>query len=469
MTDGRSPADAAETDTNATESDAVDPVELTAGSPAADTVADLAAAADRVAESEAAVDDVGESAIEAAADAHRQATRLLDSYADSATGTGDFEAYLTFQNRFLALVESLPEETRGIEGFRRASDRLDKRRLSEADFEFAREAIEPAGEAVAMLEEREAAAEAYRRVRHAATARLDELREEAAELREIRRLGEADLTTPLEPLSAPIEAYNDAVRTAFDRFRTDRSARELFSLLEAGADRPLVDVDRPPRELADYIETAPAGTEPLATLQTYADYSPSKLEHYVEDPGALRTNVAVHQTYLDRLAPEPFLVAWPPAEAATLRARLAELAPLCRRLDTAFESDDAVSGEPTAADPADGDTPGVAAVAAERDAVDPAVVDGDDAGATGNAADEDAASPASAGLTNRIEIARRTLWRLTRSDAYERLRAVAVADAELTDEEFERLAAGEIAADLAAVETGIEALEAALDVYALED
>ena len=483
MSEGRPPTDAAET---------VAPSDDT--KLAADVIADLRAAADRVADAEAAIDEAGDGAVEAAADAHRQATRLLDAYADSATGTGDFKAYLQFQGQFLDLVDGLPDDIVGADGFERASDRLDKRRLSEADFAFAREAIEPAGEAVAMLEEREAAHEASRAARHAAKRRLAALREEAAELRAIQRLGEADLTTSLDPLAAPIEAYNDAVRAAFDRFRTDRSARELFSLLEAGADRPLVDVDRPPRDLADYVETTPAGTEPLSTLETYAEYSPSKLDHYVEDPGALRTHVAVHQTYLDRLGPEPFLVAWPPAPAATLRARLDELAPLCRRLDTAFEDAldvEAATDDSTALADVPSDVLAVDSTLVDRQnesgeteptAVSPgepadappsesATVVSDESAAV--APDESAADPSaassSAGLSNHIEIARRTLWRLTRTDAYDRLRAVAVADAELTDEQFDRLARGEIASDLAAAEDAIEAIEAALDSTALED
>ncbi|MFD1640310.1 DUF7118 family protein [Halohasta litorea] len=396
-----------------------DPATAAESTPAADVVAELAAASRRVQEIEAAIDDHGEDNIEAAADAYRNATRLLDRYAESATGTGDFKAYLQFQNEFIALAEGLSDDTLAADAFQRASDRMDKRRLNESDFDYAREQIEAAAEAVDLLERREEAHSAYRQARHDAKARRDELEGEADRLRRIRELGGVDLEASLDPLREPVEAYNAAVREAFDAFRRTESARELFDLLAAGADRPLVDADRPPRDLADYIESAPAGEEPLTTLREYAEYSPSKLEHYVDDPGALRTHVSVHQTYLNRLGPEPLLIEWPPAESGVLRARLQELAPLVRQLDAATDREGATS-------------------------------DAD--------ADPDGES---------IEYHRRRLARLTRTDDYDRLRQVAVAESELTDEEFDRLAAGAVGDDLAAVEAGIDAIDAALDEYAV--
>ena len=411
-------------------------------------VADLREAADRLQAAEAAIDERGEAAIEAAADAYRRATRLLDDYEDSATGTGDFTAYLEFQNEILALVEELPDDTFAADAFERVSDRLDKRRLNQSDFEFAREEIEAASEAVAMLEEREAARDAYRSARHDAKERRDDLREEADRLRRLQRLGDVDLDADLDPLSEPVEAYNAAVETAVEGFRTIRPARELFALLDDAADRPLIGVDQPPRDLVEYIETKPAGTEPLATLVEYADYSPSKLAHYVDDPGALRTNVAVHQTYLDRLDAAPFRVDWPPAEAATLRARLDEVAPLVRRLDAVFVDDSSDGGASGDSD-ANGDSAG--------DADEAPAGNGDGTAATDLEIDADLPDE------NPVEAARRRLARVTRRDEYDRLREVALADAELSDAEFERVASGAIDDDLAAVTDAIDAIETALD------
>jgi len=397
-----------------------DAATLAASTPAADVVAELAAAYRRVQDVESEIEAIGEANVEAAADAYRNATRLLDRYEDSATGTGDFKAYLQFQNEFIALAEGLSDDVLAADAFQRASDRMDKRRLNESDFDYAREQIEAAAEAVDLLERREATHDEYRQARHDAKARTDELDSEADRLRRVGELGGVDLAASLDPLREPVEAYNAAVREAFDRFRRTESARELFELLAAGADRPLVDADRPPRDLADYIESAPAGGEPLSTLREYADYSPSKLDHYVDDPGALRTHVSVHQTYLNRVGPDPFLVDWPPAEAGVLRARLRELAPLVRRLDAPTETEESAS-EP----------------------------------------DSDADSES-------IEYHRRQLARLARTDDYDRLRQVAVADTELSETEFEQLAAGTVDDDLAAVEDGLDAIETALDEYTIE-
>lgn len=398
---------------------------------ATDVITELQSAADRVADAEAAIAEHGEASVEAAADAYRQAVRLFDSYEDRATGTGDFTGYLQFENEFLALVESLPDDILAADAFERVSDRLDKRRLSESDFTYAREQIEAAHEAIELLEEREAAHEAYRQARQAAKARRSELREETDRLRELQDLAAVDVDTDLTPLRSRVETYNDAVSDAFSRVRRQRPARELFGILDAAADRPLIDVRRPPRDLADYINSQPAGTEPLATLLEYADYSPSKLEHYVDDAGALRTNVSVHRTYLDRLDSEPLHVAWPPAEAATLRARLEELAPIGRRLDTVFAGEEAANDTDSTAD---------------------------NTGSDGEPTAE----------TNRIEIARRQLWRFSRTEAYDQLREVALAKSQLTDAEFDRVASGAVDDDLAAVTDAISEIDAAVDETAID-
>ena len=194
-------------------------------------VSDLHAAADRVQAAEAAIDEHGEASVEAAADAYRQATRLLDSYEDSATGTGDFTAYLQFQNEILALVGSLPEDTFAANAFERVSDRIDKRRLNEADFEFAREQVEIAGEAVELLEEREDAIAAYREARNAAKQALDDRREEADRLRDLQRLADVDLDADIGPLRERVDRRMTPARWKHDYVR--QRVEENVPLAEA--------------------------------------------------------------------------------------------------------------------------------------------------------------------------------------------------------------------------------------------
>ncbi len=404
-----------------------DPATAAAGTPAQEVVAELEAAFEHHQIIDSEINEIGERNLKAAADGYRNATRLLDSYEETAVGSGDFSSYLEFQSQFLSLIEQLPDSAMAAEGFQRASDRMDKRRLKTSDFDFAREAIEPASEATALLTRREEAADAYRSARHEAKTTLKDLEADRKRLEELQTLGDLEVSVSLKPLREPIEAYNDAIAEAFETFRKTQPARELFELLAAAADRPLVGISRPPRELAEYIATAPAGQEPLSTLRTYAEYSPSKLQHYVEDPGALRTNVAVHQTYLDRLGSEPLTIEWPPAEAGVLRARLEELAPIVRRLDRA--------------------------VAADSD------TDADETDDNADSTDESDSS---------VEFYRRQLARFTRREEYDRLRDVAVARAELDDHEFELVSSGTIDSELEAVESALEAVEAALETYRIE-
>lgn len=296
---------------------------------------ELLEAAARVEEVQATIDEHGESAVETVADAYRSMSRLLDQHEDTAVGTGDFGSYVRFQSAVSSLVSGLDPEMPGYEAFEAIDERTGKRRLNESDFEFARERLESVSEYVELLEEREAALDQYRRARHRATDRLAELREREEEYERLVELAEmdVDLDAPIDELREPIEEYNERVEATFETFRRERSARELFEFLETTERYPFVDYRQPPAELAEYVTTAPAGEEPLETLLEYADYSPSKLDHYVDDPGTLRTTVAVHRTYLDRLSADPLRIEWPPPPAGVFRFRLRELAAVTRRLD----------------------------------------------------------------------------------------------------------------------------------------
>lgn len=280
---------------------------------------------------ERSIREPGEERVEAAADAFRRAHRVLDRYEDDATGTGDFGAYVSFRSEFEAATD-VDDDALAADAFEAAEEAVDKRRLSRSDFEAAREELTTAKEYVDLLERREDAVEEYRAARRNATEELATLEDRIAELERVADFDDVDPNAPIDRLREPIEAYNAAVREAFTAFEREASARELFAFLERTERYPLVDVDQPPRELREYVEEAPAGEEPLPTLLEYVDYSRSKLEHYVDDPGALRTAVAVHRTYLDRLDAEPLTVAWPPPPAAELRYRIGELISVVGRL-----------------------------------------------------------------------------------------------------------------------------------------
>lgn len=287
-------------------------------------LADLRAARDRLDRIEGKIDDVGERRVAAVAEARRRALDLLDRYEGSATGTGEFEAYVRFQEEFAELVEGLDDDLPAREQFEAAEDAIDKRRLSESDFDRVRDLLAAVGDVADLLEDRTAAREARGDARRAVRTRLSTVEERIQELERLRRLGEADLDAPVERIREPTEAYDDAVAEAFRRFRREASAADLLSFVESAAAYPLVGIRSPPDDLRAYVAAETDG-ETVADLLEYADYSNSKLAHYVDDPGALKRSVATHRTYLERLGPDPLTVGWPPPDAETLRFRAREL------------------------------------------------------------------------------------------------------------------------------------------------
>ena len=290
-----------------------------------DVVGDLEAAHEAHRETGEHIAEHGESELEAVAAAHDRATTLLDTYDGRATGTGDFEAFVEFEERYGTFVEGLDDDLLHRDAFEATAERFDKRRLGEGDFAAARETLASAGDLAALLDERDARAAAYRDVRRAVDDRLDDLDDRIEELERVRRLGDADLDAPVADLREPVAAYDDRVAEAFATFEREASARAFLDWLATTERYPLVTFTPPPAELREYVEATPVGAEPVPTLIEYADYSPSKLAHYVDDPGELKRHVAVHRSYLQRLDSEPLEIGWPPPSADDLRWRVREL------------------------------------------------------------------------------------------------------------------------------------------------
>ena len=284
-------------------------------------LADLEAAAADLAAAEDAVEAVGEDDARRVGDAVDEARQLLAKYADSATGTGDFQAYLEFQERVADLVEGLDDDLPRREAFEDYESAVDGRRLSESDFEDAREALEPAAALGDRLETRRDALADYREARRAVRKRRDAVEDRLGELRRLADLADADLDAPVERLRDPVERYDEAVAAAFDAFEREAPAREVLELVATASERAFVDFEAPPGELLDYVRSAEVGTEPVPRLLEYAGYSRSKLSHYVDSTDELKRVVATRQTYLERLSAAPLTVGWPPPAAATLRRR----------------------------------------------------------------------------------------------------------------------------------------------------
>jgi hypothetical protein len=300
-------------------------------------VAELRDAHEAVADAEAAVDEYGEARLQALRRALREFDRLLVQYEDDATGTGDFQSYLSFQEDLVALVEEdfdddLPER----DTFEDLLEHFKKRRLSEADFAEARDRLADARDLVDRLDDLADARDAHREVRSRVVDAADAYAEEVAELERLRRLGNADLDAPVEDLREPIREYDDAVQSAFESFRGEAPAREVLEFVDTTEAYPLVEFESVPEGLAEFVADRPAGEEPIPQLLEYAGYSPSKLDHYVAAPRTLKRAVGGNRTYLERLDADPLLVGWPPAPAEDLQYRLDELVSVVAR----FAGDD---------------------------------------------------------------------------------------------------------------------------------
>jgi hypothetical protein len=301
--------------------------------------AELRTARERCADLESEVRETGEDRLDRLADAYRGAHRLLERYEDRATDYDDFAGYIEFQDAFVEFVEGLPEDLPHREAFETADDRFQKSRLSAEDFEAAREALAPARESADLLERYREARSRLGELKHEAERRRAELDERERELAHAVSLGATDLDVPVEELREPIAEYDEAVREAFDRFKREAPARELFALVADAADRPFIEFREPPSRMAEYVAGADVGDEPVPKLLEYADYSASKLDHYVSAPHELLRHVATNRTYLNRLDADPLTVGWPPPPASLLRYRTEEY----QRVLTRFAPDEVVT------------------------------------------------------------------------------------------------------------------------------
>ncbi|MWG34628.1 DUF7118 family protein [Halomarina oriensis] len=360
---------------------------------------DLNRAAERLHAARERVAEVGRADLDRAATAYRDLVATLDRHEEEATGYGEFEKYIAFQEAVADVIDGLDDDLPEREAFDDADEALQQQTLSTSDFDRAREALAPVADLADLLEEYESARGAYRDARRAVLARRNDLRERRDRLADLGRLGAADLEAPVERLRDPIASYDEAVREAFASYRRETSTRDLLDLVAtAAADYPLVGFDAPPQRLREFVAAAPAAEKPLPDLLDLADYSNSKLSHYVDDPRALKGAVATNRTYLERLDADPLTVAWPPRPADELRWRTRELLAVVSRF-----------------------------------------------------ADEECV------------VRLRAVRDLPRRDDYERLRESARARTQLSDEERERVASGAVERDLDRVREELATAEDALD------
>jgi len=289
-------------------------------------VADLEQCEQRLERAEERVAEFGEQKLQRLADVYHEFVGVLDRYEDQVVDDGgDIQTNIEFQSQIAAVNKHISDDLLLSETFQECDEYLQQKWFSESDFEHVYDQLQPVADLVGRLEERDAALEAYREARRDIRYRVREIDEEITQLERLSRLGDADLDAPTERLREPIEAYNDAVTETFAAFRRNSPAREVLAFVAAMDDYPLVPFEQPPEELLTYVSEREPGSETISQLLEYAGYSRSKLDHYVDDPGALKGTIGGKQTYLERLDAEPLRIDWPPPAASDLAYRCEEL------------------------------------------------------------------------------------------------------------------------------------------------
>jgi hypothetical protein len=297
-----------------------------------DPVVDLRDAANEYVEVREQVESVteqdqkqrSEQDLEDVSEAYREVISLFERYEERATDWDDFEGYVEFQSELVDLIDDFPDDLLAREAFETVEERLHQRTLSGSDFEKARSDLQPANEYASLYDRLEKKRERYQDARYVVNRRRDELDERIDHLERLEQFEQTDLDAPVERIREPIQTYNETVRENFQTFVHEESTREVLSLVETTDAYPLVDYRQPPSALREYIETHPTGTESITTLLEYAEYSRSKLDHYVEDAQALLSAIDTNQTYLSRLDGGPLELAWPPSPPSLLRFQVRE-------------------------------------------------------------------------------------------------------------------------------------------------
>jgi len=297
-------------------------------------VTELEEAAVAYRDAKSAVEERGRDRLERLADAYETATNLLLEYEDSATDTGaqEFVNFAQFKASFVGLVKDLDDDLPAVDAFAAARDAIDKRRLSEDDFARARQRLGPVEDELEKLDALADARDTLVDARQRAKDRRSALTAEADRLDELLGLGAADFDAPVEELREPVDAYNDAVQSAFDEARRDAPIRQVFALIERAQAYPLVDFRDPPPSLTTFVKEQPAGEHSIAELLEFTEYSRSKLAHYVADPTAFRQAIATNRTYLAELDAQPLTIAWPPPPAGQVPWLIRELRAVADRL-----------------------------------------------------------------------------------------------------------------------------------------
>lgn len=222
---------------------------------------------------------------------YHELQRYIDRYREPATGHGDFESYIEFQSVLAEIEEQLDGGVYGERGFRDAIQRFESRTLREKHFRRAENDLQGVRETVEVLERVEEIEDELRSERGRLGKRRKELEREIDDLeRGIREASEAP-DADASRLESLLDSYNEAVEREYESWLSSAAAREVVGHVYRASGMPLIEAEGVDRSTVEALEVSEVGDESVERLLELAEYSDSKLQHYVDDPTRFRSEL----------------------------------------------------------------------------------------------------------------------------------------------------------------------------------
>lgn len=167
-----------------------------------------------------------------------------------------------------------------------------------------RRALEPLEEIAGLRDERNRVEKEIRRQKKARRKKRRELEERARRLRSLR-------DTRLDPgaeeyihsIQERLDRVNERIVGVLDALVSNAPTREVIRLLGDVGIRPELGLPRAPDKsgLMGFLGSHPVGNEPIYRVLEYADYSDSRLSHYVDRPREFKDAMSANLAYLEKI------------------------------------------------------------------------------------------------------------------------------------------------------------------------
>lgn len=255
------------------------------------------------------IEDIGLEKAKKTHDFYSELSETMEEYREDAVGTGDFETYVEFQgilDDLLQRINNSQNEVYRAEDFERVIDGFEKRVIRESDFRRAESRLADVRELAETIDRVREIEKELRYEKGRLERRKSEL--ESRLKRVGRKIDTAKGVSDIDPspLISIIESYNSSVETDFEEFYNSAPSIKVARLGEKARDLPLADIKPLDKETVEILRRTGMGQKTVSEVLEYADYSNSKLSHYIERPDEFRRNVS--QTWFKLLSADDFKI-----------------------------------------------------------------------------------------------------------------------------------------------------------------